>query len=395
MATIFISYRREDSSGYAGRLHDRLVSRFGSERMFRDIDNIEPGVDFVEVINRVLAQCGVMLVVVGPRWLTCADSAGRRRIDNASDYHRMEIEAGLKRMIRVIPVLVDGADMPAESDLPDSMKAFARRNAIEITDKRFGFDTGKLPEAIDHALKDFERAPVGPPPKATEVPHESPGPKGGLGQRKGIKLIWALAIVCVVAVGAIIVLTVLPPKPTTTQPPNGSIQPAQHSDQSLKLAVQPPKLPPTAPGTQPKTVPTVDPRDSLAAEQRERAWTSANLTGHYHDQATSARVVIRQNGAQYRLFVDAPQAKFDCDLEFGPDGRPESASACKVVKYDYAGKVQTDVHWWTNDRIRFACEVSGQKEVCRGSYILHFGGTGDPEPWPSERRIMRIERPLN
>jgi hypothetical protein len=384
MGTIFISYRREDSSGYAGRLHDRLVSRFGSERMFRDIDNIEPGVDFVEVINRVLAQCGVMLVVLGPRWLTCADSAGRRRIDNASDYHRMEIEAGLNRSIRVIPVLVDGADMPAESDLPDSMKAFARRNAIEISDKRFGFDTGKLLEAIDHALKDFERAPVGPPPKATEVPHESPGPKGGVGRRKGIKVTWALAIVCVVAVGVRIAVSVLPPKPTTPQRPNESIQQSE----------QPRKFPETAPEPA-RTVRKVGPGDSHVGGLREWAWISANLTGHYHEQATSARVVIRQNGAQYRLFVDAPQAKFDCDLEFGPDGRPESASACKVVKYDYAGKVQTDVHWWTNDRIRFACEVSGQKEVCRGSYILHFGGTGDPEPWPSERRIMRIERPLN
>jgi hypothetical protein len=162
------------------------------------------------------------------------------------------------------------------------------------------------------------------------------------------------------------------------------------------LAEQPTRVTETAP-EQAKTVPIVDPRDSPAAGQLERAWISANLTGHYHEQATSAKVVIRQNGAQYRLFVDAPQAKFDCALEFGPDGRPASASACKVVKYDYAGKIQTDVHWWTNDRIRFDCRTSGQKEVCRGSYILHFaqGGLGDQDSWPPERRIMRIERSLN
>jgi hypothetical protein len=254
-----------------------------------------------------------------------------------------------------------------------------------------------LLEAIDRALQDFERASVRPPPKPTEAPHESPSPKVGVGQGKGIKLIVALAIVCVVAIGVRIALSVLPPKPTTTQPPNKSIQQGQHSDQSLKLAVQPPKLPPTAPGTQAKTIPAVDPRDSLAAGQRKQTWISANLTGHYHEQATSARVVIRQNGAQYRLFVDAPQAKFDCDLEFGPDGRPAVASACKVGKYDGAGKVQTDVHWWTGDRIRFKCGVSGQKEICRGLYILHFarGGLGDQDSWPPERRIMRIERPLN
>jgi hypothetical protein len=100
MATIFISYRREDSGGYTGRIHDRFVQRWGEGRVFMDIDNIDPGEDFVEVINRVLAQCAVIVVVVGPRWLACTDSAGRRRIDNAWDYHRMEIEAGLRRAIR-------------------------------------------------------------------------------------------------------------------------------------------------------------------------------------------------------------------------------------------------------------------------------------------------------
>jgi hypothetical protein len=143
MSTIFISYRREDSGGYTGRLHDRLVQEWGKDRVFIDIDNIEPGEDFVEVIERVLTECGVMVVVVGPRWLTATDAKGRRRIDSASDYHRMEIEAALKRSVRIIPVLMGGAEMPEQEELPDALKAFARRNAIEISDKRFWVRYGK------------------------------------------------------------------------------------------------------------------------------------------------------------------------------------------------------------------------------------------------------------
>ena len=177
MASIFLSYRRDDSSGYTGRLHDRFVQRWGRERVFMDLDNIDPGEDFLEVINRTLAQCAVVVVVVGPRWLTASDAGGRRRIDNPADAHRMEVEAGLARGIRVIPVLVGGADMPSEVDLPESMRAFARRNASEISDRRFDFDVGRLVDAIDRALTaptPVREAPAASPPPLSPAPASTP-----------------------------------------------------------------------------------------------------------------------------------------------------------------------------------------------------------------------------
>ena len=161
MSSVFLSYRRDDSSGYAGRLYDRLAQRLGRQRVFMDIDNIEPGEDFVEVIDTKLAGCRVMLVVVGPRWLAAADAQGRRRIDLPNDFHRLEIEGGLKHGVRVIPVLVGGAAMPDELSLPESLAPFARRNASDISDKRFDFDVARLIDAVSKALE--PDAPAGAP----------------------------------------------------------------------------------------------------------------------------------------------------------------------------------------------------------------------------------------
>lgn len=176
MSNIFISYRREESAGYAGRLFDRLVQRFGEERLFWDIDKHRARYGFIGGHQPCLAaMCGLghsrspMALMHG--------SGGRRRIDGTADYHRLEIEAGIRRGIRVIPVLVECANMPEESELPDSLK-FARRNAVEISDKRFGFDTGKLLEAIDRALEHFESS-VKPAPSA-EDPEGRPLPMPGL-----------------------------------------------------------------------------------------------------------------------------------------------------------------------------------------------------------------------
>jgi TRAP-type mannitol/chloroaromatic compound transport system substrate-binding protein len=206
MASIFLSYRREDSGGYTGRLHDRFVQRWGRERVFMDLDNIDPGEDFLEVINRTLARCAVVVVVVGPRWLTASDAGGRRRIDNPADAHRMEVEAGLARGIRVIPVLVGGADMPSEVDLPESMRAFARRNASEVSDRRFDFDVSRLVDAIDRALTSAppaaspaREAPAStsPPPRVAEPPTVAAATRAWPLTR----LVPAVAVVLLAAVG--------------------------------------------------------------------------------------------------------------------------------------------------------------------------------------------------
>ena len=117
---IFINYRRDDSIGMAGRLHDRLAQTFGRDKLFMDVDHIPVGVDFVAHLNSQVAECNALLVVIGPNWLNAKDESGERRLDNPDDFVAIEIAAALARDIRVIPVLVDGARMPKAKELPDS-----------------------------------------------------------------------------------------------------------------------------------------------------------------------------------------------------------------------------------------------------------------------------------
>jgi TIR domain len=126
---IFISYRREDTAYPAGWLFERLAEHFGGDQVFKDVDSIELGDDFVEVITRAVGSCDVLLALIGDQWLTISDTHGRRRLDAPDDFVRVEIEAALTRNVRVIPILVDGAMMPRADQLPASLAMLARRNA--------------------------------------------------------------------------------------------------------------------------------------------------------------------------------------------------------------------------------------------------------------------------
>src|SRR5262245_53536996 len=149
---IFISYRRSDDQAAAGRLYDRLLQHFDREQLFMDVDTIEPGVDFVKSLDEQVANCIAFIAVIGPRWLTAQGNDGNPRLDNPTDYVRLEIESALKRDIRVIPVLVDVASMPRSSELPSSLQALARRNAVEIAHHRFVADCDDLARNIKRAL---------------------------------------------------------------------------------------------------------------------------------------------------------------------------------------------------------------------------------------------------
>ncbi len=171
MEGIFISYRREESAGHAGRIYDRLRERFGRGRVFMDVSAIEPGVDFVEAIDRAVGSCAVLLVIIGRRWLDCTDAAGRRRLDDPKDFIRLEVGTALRRNIRVVPVLVQDAAMPGEGDLPDDLKLLARRNAIEINDTHWDSDLAQLVETLERVLEGSgavtpERAGTGTAPSA-------------------------------------------------------------------------------------------------------------------------------------------------------------------------------------------------------------------------------------
>jgi TIR domain len=147
---IFISYRRRgDGAGYGGRIADKLVEHFGAAQCFRDVDDIESGVDFVKTIQEAVGACEVLIAVIGPDWLTQADARGKRRLDDPRDFVRLEVAAALQRDIRVIPVLVGGADIPTELELPDVLSALSRRQVHELTDTRWEYDITKLISAIE------------------------------------------------------------------------------------------------------------------------------------------------------------------------------------------------------------------------------------------------------
>jgi len=150
---IFINYRRDDSIAVAGRLHDRLAETFGRDNLFMDVDNIPVGIDFEEYLNNQVAQCDVMLSVIGPNWLNAKDETNQRRLDKPDDFVAIEIAAALARSnILVIPVLVDSTHMPKASELPVSLKPFALRNAIQIRNTNFGSDAEQLITKMREAL---------------------------------------------------------------------------------------------------------------------------------------------------------------------------------------------------------------------------------------------------
>jgi hypothetical protein len=145
---IFISYRRDDTEGEAGRLFDDLVRAYGDNSVFMDVAGINPGIDFRKAIDDNVATCGVLLAMIGPNWATIANSSGTRRLDDPNDFVRLEIGSALARDIAVIPVLVHEAKMPAPDQLPDNLKNLAFRNSVEITHARWNSDVQLLTQAL-------------------------------------------------------------------------------------------------------------------------------------------------------------------------------------------------------------------------------------------------------
>ena len=194
MQGIFISYRRLDSQSAAGRLADHLKENMHGVPLFRDVETIEPGVDFVEAIGHALQSCGILLAVIGPRWVSLQDAAGRRRLDDPNDYTRLEISTALQRNdVRVIPVLVEGAQMPGSDDLPDDLKPLARRNAIELTDKRWEYDVSQLVDTLGKAL---HVPPAPKPPRPEPIPPKPIPEKSS--SRSWIKWAWGIGALIVI-----------------------------------------------------------------------------------------------------------------------------------------------------------------------------------------------------
>jgi hypothetical protein len=145
---IFISYRRSDTIVYAGRLRADLAQRFGAEQVFMDFDNIRPGEEFKEVIERAVRSCDILIAIIGNHWFGGTDG-NISRLDDPKDYVRQEIVAALDRRIPVIPILVQNAPLPKTEHLPKQLEPLLRHQALDIGDQRWDYDVGLLIKSIE------------------------------------------------------------------------------------------------------------------------------------------------------------------------------------------------------------------------------------------------------
>lgn len=152
MRGVFLSYRRDDSSGHAGRIYDRLSARLGKDAVFRDVDTIAPGENFVDVLRRRVEGAAVVLVIIGRHWVDARDGQGRRRLEDAGDFVRLESEMALAKKTTLIPVLVDGARMPKPEELPESLRPLCYANAVSLDEDTFDFEIDRLAGAIERTI---------------------------------------------------------------------------------------------------------------------------------------------------------------------------------------------------------------------------------------------------
>jgi TIR domain len=185
--SVFISYRREETAGHAGRLYDALAERFGQDSVFMDVE-LPPGIDFIEHITEAVGSCDVLLAVIGPRWTTITGADGTRRIEVPDDFVRLEVETALhRRDIVVIPLLVGGARVPQLDDLPVELRSLARRNALELSDGRWRYDVSRLIDSLTPVLGEgvVDHGPVprrDPEPLPEPEPEPRPEPESSSGR---------------------------------------------------------------------------------------------------------------------------------------------------------------------------------------------------------------------
>jgi TIR domain len=210
--SIFISYRRDDAEGEAGRLFDDLTRAFGSESVFMDVADIRPGADFRRAIDESVAHCGVFLAVIGAGWITITSPDGHRRLDNPDDFVALEVGSALRRNVPVIPVLVHGAHMPPPDQLPEALRDLSFRNSVELSHARWNSDVQLLIEALRSYVAPnpvTEEQPVhATVPVQLPAPHAAPAPPSTTPPMKPkMGLILGVLGVIVVVIVAIIVLS--------------------------------------------------------------------------------------------------------------------------------------------------------------------------------------------
>jgi hypothetical protein len=331
MGKIFINYRRDDSRADAGRLYDRLQDLFPA-RVFRDVGSLEPGIEWRDAINKVLGDSEACIVIIGKNWLTIADAAGKRRLDDPRDTVRQELQTALKSGIRVFPVLVGGAQMPAEEDLPEDLKALARRNALEISEQDWNEDFEKLVAALEKS----------PGRSTSTLPRNS---------RIAMQAVVGATVVFVLAIGVALVSGVRGPKPVAPHANQAGLSPTISPAPIVSSAPIIEKTPPP-----PESVPAVKPVPVRSAANKavkthasrelpvpadipqEEPPPTARLASHVEKarnvDATLKVRVTHRHGLNYRSFnyrttrcegwltvARDGSVSYECDPRFAHDNR--------------------------------------------------------------------------
>jgi len=318
---IFISYRRDDSAGYAGRIFDHLSARFGADNVFMDIDTIQPGEDFRKVISTAVGTCDVVLVLMGKQWLSMTDAQGRSRLEDPRDWVRMEVAAALaNRRIRVIPVLVRGASVPSENDLPAGLKELVWRNAIELSDSRFQYDVQKLINVI-------ERLEVKPP--ASALPPKVTAKKNST---RSVLLLGGSSLLLVLLLFGWIFGRSYFGAPATDTP---EVIPTQPPAVEFTLTTAAP-VPAAATMTSVPLTDTSTPEPSPTATQQEVTGYLVSLVDSYHKCINNARHDQRED---YKLcwdmLSDRP-GEFQDYLNQNSGGLPAFTDSWNKYKVSYA-----------------------------------------------------------
>jgi hypothetical protein len=306
MPGIFISYRREDCPGHAGRIFDRLRSRFGSDVVFMDVTAIEAGVDFVEVLHKAVGSCDALLAIIGPQWLS-ASHDGKRRLDDPNDFVRIEIAGALERNVRVLPVLVEGASIPPTEGLPSDLHALTRRQAIELRDARWDDDIERLLEGLEKFLKVGESPHLTPSAAGADRSSAKKSPGRGLALAALVALILAIA-----ATLAWRGKTATPASNTSPAPSETTASRPPEESASAKPAEQPPATSPVpAPALAPTPSPALAPTPSGRVNAPTPSASPANtqvpdVTGK---TILEAREILRRAGFRFLIRIHDDRSK--------------------------------------------------------------------------------------
>jgi hypothetical protein len=251
MRTIFISYRREDSEGQAGRIHDDLAPEFGEDAVFMDVADIAPGRDFRGAIEESVSSCSVLLAVIGRNWVTAKNDTGQRRLDDPTDFVRIETAAALRRGIPVVPVLVQGASMPRAEEFPEDLRDLAFRNSIQLSHVHWDSDIQVLVKALRRHLGDDQEQG-----KAVTASWN----------RRKVSCAVTVALVAVVGVGTPLLLRNLQPAMNSGSPPVAIAiaTPTTASERPPDQMASPPAIA--------SPIPTTEPTANATAPDVIRGW---------------------------------------------------------------------------------------------------------------------------